>query len=202
MTKAGKGLLLITAFFEGGALMAAELLGSKFIAPYYGNSIYVWAGVLGITLAGLAAGYFSGSALAEKNQPEKKLFLALLAGATAMILMPSIQLTVVAATLSMEIRAGIVISSISLLLVPLFCFGMVSPLVIRCLSSHKYKGSATGNVYAISTAGGIVFTVITGFVLIPHSGLIKSAYGIGLITCIFPLIFFVRSLLTSSSAQD
>ena len=48
------------SFLEGVSVMAAELLGAKMLAPYFGSSLYVWASVLGITLGGLAMGYFAG----------------------------------------------------------------------------------------------------------------------------------------------
>jgi len=55
-----KNWFFILAFIEGGSVMAIELLGAKMLAIYYGNSLYVWTSVLGITLAGLASGYFAG----------------------------------------------------------------------------------------------------------------------------------------------
>ena len=49
---------------EGGSLMAVELLGAKLVAPFYGNSLYVWTAVLGISVLGLTAGYYFGGILA------------------------------------------------------------------------------------------------------------------------------------------
>ena len=46
--------------------MAVELLGAKMMAPFFGSSLYVWASILGVTLGGLAIGYFSGGFLSEK----------------------------------------------------------------------------------------------------------------------------------------
>jgi predicted membrane-bound spermidine synthase len=184
--------LLVTAFFEGGAVMATEVLAAKLIAPWYGNSIYVWAGVLGITLAGLAAGYFTGSWLSGKPRKEKKLFAFLLCGALLLGLLPITTETLVASTLGMELRAGITISCFMLLFFPLLCFGTVSPLIISCLSSRSNAGRTTGNVYAVSTIGGIVFTFVTVFGLIPGMGLAYTAYAVSIATLLFPIYFFMK----------
>lgn len=189
--------LLITAFFEGGAVMSAEVLGAKLLAPYYGNSLFVWAGALGITLAGLAGGYFAGSAYAKKPNAERSLFIALLTGALALAAMPLVTKYIVSSTLALDLRTGIILSCIALLFIPLWCFGMVSPLIIRGIVQDN-AGRATGNVYAISTAGGILFTILMGFVLIPLAGLTCSAFISAAITFLFPLVFFTRRILNAS----
>ena len=195
MTKSFRIFLLTTAFFEGGAVMAAELLGAKLIAPYYGNSLYVWAGVLGVTLAGLASGYFAGSGLARRNDSLRKLFIILFAGALFTALMPLIARTLVEATIGMELRTGIVLSCFALLFVPLLCFGTISPLMIKNLLGENTSGRTTGNVYAISTVGGIVFTILIGFYFIPQAGTMITAYISGGLAAVFPLIYFTgRSL--------
>lgn len=175
--------------------MTAELLGAKFIAPYYGNSLYVWSGVLGVTLAGLAGGYFIGSYLSKRYHAASLLFSLMLAGALAIALMPFITDFFIGTTLNMELRTGIVFSCISLLLVPLVCFGTVSPLMIKALSATGTNGGKiTGNVYAISTIGGIVSTILTGFYLVPQWGLMNSAYLAAGITALFPSIFGISRL--------
>ena len=54
--------------------MAAELLGAKMLAPYFGSSLYVWATVLAITLGGLAAGYFMGGILSYKSKNNEQVY--------------------------------------------------------------------------------------------------------------------------------
>ncbi|HRD40758.1 MAG TPA: fused MFS/spermidine synthase, partial [Bacteroidia bacterium] len=88
-TKSNRSIYIVS-FFEGAAVMATELCGSKLIAPYFGSSLYVWAAVIAITLGSLAAGYFYGGKLSEKNDRVKKLSLVLLIAALYMGAMPFI----------------------------------------------------------------------------------------------------------------
>ena len=74
-----KNFFFLLSFIEGGSVMAAELLGAKMLAPYFGSSLYVWASVLAITLGGLAVGYFAGGILSYKSKNPLTLFYVLLA---------------------------------------------------------------------------------------------------------------------------
>ena len=55
--------IFILAFVEGLLLMSVELLGSRFLTPYFGSTLYVITSILGITLLSLLTGYFIGSEL-------------------------------------------------------------------------------------------------------------------------------------------
>ena len=37
-------------FVTGGAILALELLASRILTPYFGVSLYIWSGILSITL--------------------------------------------------------------------------------------------------------------------------------------------------------
>ena len=46
------------------AILALELLASRILTPYFGVSLYIWTGILSITLVALALGYWAGGRLA------------------------------------------------------------------------------------------------------------------------------------------
>lgn len=183
--------LLTVSFIEGGAVMAVELLGAKMIEPYFGSSLYVWSAVLAITLLGLTSGYYSGGILSEKNQQPGLLYYLLAVAAFLTGLMPITGTTVFASLLSIDFRFGAIIAACVLLLPSLCIFGMVSPIIIRRLSTKaEHAGKKAGLVYAISTVGGILFTFLTGFYLIPEIGVRISAVFVALLLLIMPLIYF------------
>ena len=45
--------LLSTAFVTGAIVMALEILGSRLLAPVFGNSLYVWGALIGVILAAM-----------------------------------------------------------------------------------------------------------------------------------------------------
>ena len=49
-------------FVSGGVLLGVEIAASRVLAPFFGNSLYVWGAVIGVVLAGLAVGYAAGGA--------------------------------------------------------------------------------------------------------------------------------------------
>jgi predicted membrane-bound spermidine synthase len=165
--------LLALSFIEGACVMVAELAGGKMLAPFYGTSLYVWASTLAITLGGLTAGYYVGGRLSKKSLAERKkiLFLTLALAAALVIIMPVWGSFIMSRTMDMEFLTGLVISQASFLFLPIFGMGMVSPLIIGLLGETRNSGSAAGSVYAISTLGGIIATLLTGFWLVPVVGI-------------------------------
>jgi hypothetical protein len=63
-----KKFLFIIAFIEGFILMAYEILSVKIVAPFFGNSIDVWASMFFCTLFFLALGYFFSRFFISKKQ--------------------------------------------------------------------------------------------------------------------------------------
>ena len=47
-------MLYTLLFLSGAAVLALELLASRIMTPYFGVSLYIWTGILSITLVALA----------------------------------------------------------------------------------------------------------------------------------------------------
>lgn len=183
--------LFLLSFVEGGAVMAVELVGARMVGPFYGNSLYVWAAVLGLTLGGLTAGYFAGGLLSCRYPQRRTLHLVMLASAALVALMPLIGETVMEGTLGFGLRTGITLSCLLFLFPPLLCFGMVSPLVIRLVASDDGRvGHAAGMVYAVSTVGGILATYLVAFHALPDAGIQESLLATAACLVLFPVLHF------------
>ncbi|MDI1353329.1 MAG: fused MFS/spermidine synthase [bacterium] len=168
-----KKKLLLLSFIEGAAVMAAELCGAKLLAPIFGSSLVVWASVMGITLAALAAGYFFGGRISHQTKNHRQTLFRILAGAALFItLMPVLSYYLVPRISYLPFLSGVVLSTFSILFFPIFFLGAASPLFI-VLQTHKETeaGRVSGTVYAVSTAGGILATFLCGFFIIPVFGL-------------------------------
>jgi len=129
-------LLYAIIFISGGAILALELLASRILTPYFGVSLYIWTGILSITLIALALGYWGGGRLASgggAHRPQRVLRLFALMPAVAAI-------SVVAACLayphlfpklaSADLVLGAFGASVLLLLVPLAATSAMNPLLI------------------------------------------------------------------------
>lgn len=183
--------LFIVSFVEGGAVMAVEITGAKLVGPFYGNSLYVWAAVLALTLGGLTAGYFLGGLISRRFPCKRTLYLIMLASAVLVMFMPWSARLAMTATLGLDLRWGITLSCLVFLVPPLICFGMVSPLIIQLVSGQDDKvGHATGTVYAISTVGGILATYVVAFYAIPEAGMRESLLFTAAALALFPLLYF------------
>ncbi|MCP1385778.1 spermidine synthase [Runella salmonicolor] len=184
-----RNLFLIVSFVEGAAVMIIELLGAKIVAPFYGTSMYVWASVLGVTLIALSSGYFIGGSVSNKYKDKSPLFVVLAVGAILTIIAPRIAPTIMMATTDFGVRIGSLISVSIYLLPPIFCMGMVSPIIIQLINqSQENAGQTAGTIYAISTVGGILATFLAGFVLIPELGIQTTATFTGLVLIIISAI--------------
>ncbi len=185
--------LFIVLLIEGGALMAVELMGAKLVAPFYGNSLYVWTAVLTMTVLGLTLGYYTGGRLAKKGASETMLFVILGISAVLVVALPLTASIAIALTKGMGLIAGICVTCILLLLPPMLSFGIVGPMVVSLMSSQlETVGKTAGTVYFTSTVGGIVVTFLLGLYLIPVAGLRLCATVTGLALAALPLGYIVK----------
>src|SRR6185436_11042175 len=70
--------LEIIVFLSGAAVMILEIIGSRLLAPYLGTSLPVWTAIIGVVLAALSFGYWSGGKIADKRADTATLALILL----------------------------------------------------------------------------------------------------------------------------
>lgn len=184
--------LLLLSFLEGAAVMAAELCGAKLLAPVFGSSLYVWASVMGVTLAALALGYFFGGWITWRSKNHSKNLSRILnAASLSVVLMPVISYYLVPRISYLPFLPGVLSSTTLLLFFPVFLLGASSPLFILIQTTNQDEaGKVSGTVYAISTVGGILATFLCGFYLIPAIGLKASLFIFGGVLFVCNLLVF------------
>lgn len=186
-------LLVIISFLEGASLMITELLGSKLIAPYFGASLFVWSSVLSVTLIGLAIGYFVGGYLAEKaSNKENTLLFQILLASILLTLMPYLSSLSLSIFGNSGVRWGSFFSSMIFLMPPILVFGSITPIIVNIITENinKPSGAIPGYIFAISTLGGVLFTLLVGFYFIPEFGIKKVVY-------ITSILFVLPSIILS-----
>jgi spermidine synthase len=173
-----------------------ELMGAKLVAPFYGGSLYVWTAVLTITVLGLTLGYYAGGQISKRGASETKLFTVLGISALLVLALPLTASIFMALTSGMSLIVGICVTCFLLLLPPMFCFGIVGPMVVSLMSSQlETVGKTAGAVYFTSTLGGIAATFFLGLYFIPVAGLRLCATITGLALAALPAVYILKRIL-------
>src|SRR5438874_6601361 len=166
-------MIYLVAFVTGAIVMSFEMLGSRYLNPYFGSGIYTWASLISTVLAALTVGYFLGGWLADRTASVAVLAVTVLVASAYLLGLPAFAEAVLEFVLADidDIRAGSLLASFAILFFPVTFLGMYSPFAIRLLlRSAQSSGMVSGTVYGVSTAGSIVGTLGTTFFLIPAIG--------------------------------
>src|SRR3989475_12926984 len=76
-------LLLPLAFTGGLASWGIEFAAARLLAPFSGQSLFIWGTLVGLILIYLTIGYYAGGRLADRRPDARLLFQ--LAGAAALL---------------------------------------------------------------------------------------------------------------------
>jgi predicted membrane-bound spermidine synthase len=149
------------------------MLGSRYLAPYFGGGIYTWASLISTVLAALCVGYFLGGWLADRHPSPRVLGVTVAVGSAYLLVLPAFAEPVLQFLVSAidDIRSGSLAAALAIVFFPVTFLGMYSPFAIRLLlHSRQNSGLVSGTVYGVSTAGSIAGTLGTTFFLIPLIG--------------------------------
>ncbi|MDH6461156.1 spermidine synthase [Micromonospora sp. A200] len=160
------GLAAFLVFLSSGAVLVLETVSLRLVGPYVGVTLQVTSSVIGIALAAIAYGAWTGGWLADRRDPRGLLAPALvLAGIATAVTLPVVRY-------AGEVLRGGAASAILLLtalavFVPAALLAAVTPLVVKLqLADLRRTGQVVGRLSGIGTLGGITATLVTGFVLV------------------------------------
>jgi len=171
-------------FVSGAVVMALELVGSRILAPVFGDSIFVWGALIGVVMAALSLGYYVGGRMADRRPSYGTFTLILISAGVLILLIP------LSSPLILEVtylsgagdRYGPILASLLLLAAPTILLGMVSPYSVRMSAeSISNLGGISGSLGSLSTAGSIFGTFFTVFVLIPSFGVRQIVFSLGVV---------------------
>ena len=179
--------IYVNGFVLGFVLMGFEMLGSRYLNPWFGSGINTWAALISVTLLALTVGYFLGGRLVDRWPSTRLLGALVLFAALTMvaIVIPiggfdrqMIEWDYLGETLIVMVgetipddRAGVTLAAAVLIFAPICLIACYSPFAVRLLlvSTHA-SGRQVGTVYGISTFGNILGTLATSFWLVPTIG--------------------------------
>lgn len=196
-------MLKLIVFISGSVLMALEIVGSRLLSPFFGNSVFVWSSLISVFLISLSVGYHLGGKLADK-MPHPKILSAIIFGSGVLIfIIPFIQESVNNAIFDYDLGLKIspLIASCILFLLPGILMGAVSPFAVKMsATSIETLGNVSGNISAISTIGNIFGTLFTSFYLIPTIGTKLIINLLGLTLLLSSGLIFIYCRLKSKNA--
>ncbi|MBE0428550.1 MAG: fused MFS/spermidine synthase [Thermoleophilia bacterium] len=178
MTGTPPGKILYPLVFAGGmTTMATEMAGSRLLAPFFGNSLFIWANLIGLILIYLTLGYYLGGKLADRRPEPRLLFSLTMTAAVTIALLPFVARPImrVAVRGLEQVSAGAFLGSFTitvlLFALPITILGMVTPFAIRLrMTGIETAGNVAGGMYALSTVGSIIGTFLPVLLLIPLIG--------------------------------
>lgn len=172
--------------------MVIEIVATRILAPYFGNTIYSVSSVISVVLAALSVGYWFGGKLADRY-PSKKLFYAIIAcSGVLVIFMQFMQVTLLAQLgYKLSLTSGPLIMSLLLFFVPSFVLGTLSPFAVALQqkeSKGQGVGTTAGQVFFFSTLGSIAGSLAAGFVLIPLLGVSTILISVGIVLFLLGIV--------------
>ncbi len=172
--------LNVLVFVAGLVTLGVELSAARLLDPWFGNSILVWATLIGLVLACLSIGYWLGGRIADRWPQAELLYglalaAALLVTAIPLAARPILRAAALSSLNLQEVSAGgLAAAAIGICLlfsVPTVLLGTVSPFAVRlALADVATGGQVAGRLYALSTLGSLVGTFLPVLVLIPAIG--------------------------------
>jgi MFS family permease len=177
-------MIKFVVFICGAIVMSFEILGSRVLAPNFGSSIFVWGSLISVFLTGLSAGYYLGGKFADINPTSRKLSLIVMAPGLLFLAFPlySAPVSDWIFMKDLGVRMSPLLTSAVLFLIPAVFLGIVSPYTAKLMiCSHQTSGKTIGTLYALSTFGSIIGTLITSFYLITLARVSALIIGQGLL---------------------
>ncbi len=202
--KVNRFLLNILVFVSGAVLMGLEIVGSRVLAPYFGNSIFVWGSLISVVLAALSLGYYWGGWFSARSPSFARLLVLLLIPGLLIFplpfLYPMVNLWI--ANTDFGIRLNPLIASTIFFLLPGIFLGTISPYAVRLAATTLTTvGSTAGNLYAISTCGSIFGTLLTAFYLIPVMGVSNIIHALGIVLVLLSLFLWPMSRISQTKTS-
>ncbi len=170
-------LLGALVFVVGASSLGVEIAAARLLAPYFGASTVVWANTIGVVLVALSIGYWFGGRYADRHPHLRALCWVVLGAAVLIALVPFaarpfLGFSVDAFdTVSVGGFAGSLFGVLVLVAVPVTLLGAAAPWAVRlAVGEVDRSGEVVGRLYAISTAGSLLGTMLSALVLIPLLG--------------------------------
>jgi spermidine synthase len=192
----------------GGIALGYEVVWSELLVPFLSTRAHAFAVMLATYLAGLALGSLLFARWSKGGGEPWRAFGLLLGGAAASAVgtvfilgewLPQAQTFAgmwamrLTGRETIEVVARFVVAAAAILLLPTLFLGAAFPAAARLVAGASKVGRDVGLVAAVNTAGGIAGSLLTGFVLVPRLGLVRSMGALAVAGTVLAVIAVLKS---------
>jgi spermidine synthase/Flp pilus assembly protein TadD len=153
--------------------MMLELVAGRMVSRNLGASLYTWTSVIGVVLAGIAAGNYAGGLLADRRKAAPSLSALFVLASLASVLVCAVERHVGewAFLWMLPWPARVALHVTIVFLPPSLLLGTIGPVATKmALDRGAETGRTIGGVYAWGVAGSLAGTFAAGFWLIAALG--------------------------------
>jgi spermidine synthase len=191
----------------GGIALGYEVVWSQAIVQFISTRAFAFAIVLATYLCGLALGSALVARRVDRVRDPWGTFALLIAAAGLVALLEIACLghglsqwqaqasnAALHATGSLLVAmcARFAVAALFVVFVPTVLLGAAFPFALRLCVDKAHVSRDVGVVVALNTAGGIIGTLLAGFVLIPALGLIRTLGALAIMACLVGLVAVLR----------
>jgi spermidine synthase len=173
-------LARVLAFFTSASILVLEILAGRLLAPFVGVTLETYTSIIGVVLAGIALGSWAGGRLADSYDPRRLVGpTMMIGGALGLLCAPIVRSA--ARSLDGTSVSVVLLATIAGFFPPSLVLSAVSPMLTKTqLQSLSSSGRTVGSMSAIATAGSIVGTFVTGFLLVAKVPVSTITLAVGL----------------------
>lgn len=191
----GGQLALILYAVAGGIALGYEVVWSQAMVQFLSTRVFAFSIVLATYLVGLALGAFAFARFADRLRNPWTAFAVLIAGAGLVGLgtISALGGWVAVAQTALEamvlngtgnalagMSARFAVAAAWVVLPPTLLLGAAFPVAVRLVAQESRVGRDVGAAIGFNTIGGLVGVAVTGLVLVPGLGLIKTMAALAL----------------------
>jgi spermidine synthase len=173
----------------GGIALGYEVVWSQIVVQFTSTRAFSFAIVLATYLAGLAAGSALYARWRRHARDPWSVFGLLIAAAGLVALLEitclgewlvrlqgQIEAIAWAATRTelFAMCARFLVAGLAIVFLPTVLLGAAFPAALQLIADGSRTGQIVGSVISLNTAGGVVGTILTGFLLVPRLGLVHT----------------------------
>ncbi|SNR81557.1 Predicted spermidine synthase with an N-terminal membrane domain [Pseudomonas segetis] len=200
-------LAIVLYCIAGGVALGYEVVWTQSIVPFMSTRAFAFSVVLATYLTGLVLGSALYARRADRIADPWGLFglliaaaglLALLqiAGLGRWLIIAQTQAEFLVLQLTGNDLAGMsarfAVAALCVVFLPTTLLGAAFPLALRLAVNSSHVGRDVGAVVALNTLGGIVGVVLTGFVLVPELGLVRTLVVLAVIAALIGAVAVLK----------